>query len=407
MSDKNINLIIAVDFHKYNVIVLGNSCFEGMASSKRIRNLLEPLIQKKLIDTRNLIFQSETSEFVMKEGRIDDIDFKVIGFSLFNIFSVFSFYHQGFLYIKRNKQSKQKNILYNYGGPNIQNILFILYSRSIGYKIICDIVEDNRYEPTVNFLNKLKTRTSVSLLKLSKYYAHSLIGISEHLYNRLFHYAKGKIPVFLIPISVNLYFFKNQFRKKDKGDLKIFYGGSFNEKDGLVYLIDAFDKVCEKHEDVRLILTGAGSKPDIERAKNQINSAKNSGRINYMGFLNNSNYFELLNECDIFCMTRIDSNHANTGFPFKLGEFLASGKAVIATQVGDVPKYLTNRENALVIAPSSVHQLLEALLFLIENPDIREQIGKEGRKTAEHYFDSDKVSMKLFSIFESICQSTD
>jgi glycosyltransferase involved in cell wall biosynthesis len=391
-----------VNLPKYNVIVVGTSCFEGMASSKRIRNLLEPLIQRNLINVKNLAFQSETKQLIKKEGKIDDIDFKVIGYKLMDIFSVFNFYRQGLLYIKRNKQSNQKNILYNYGGPNIQNILFILYSKSIGFRIICDIVEDNRYEPTVGFLNKLKTRTSVSMLKLSKFYAHSLIGISEHLYNRLIHYSKEKVPVFLIPISVNLCYFKNQLGKEDKCDIKIFYGGSFNEKDGLDFLIDAFDKVSEKHKNVRLILTGTGAKPDIERAKNQINNAKNNERINYMGFLNTSDYFELLNECDIFCMTRIDSNHANTGFPFKLGEFLASGKAVIATRVGDVPNYLTDKVNALVIAPSSVNQLTEALLFLIENPDKREQIGKEGRKTAEYYFDSDKVSLKLFSIFESI-----
>lgn len=387
---------------RYNIIVVGTSCFEGMASSKRIRNLLEPLIRRRLINVRNLIFQSETKQLIKKEGIIDEIDFKVIGYTLPNIFSVFSFYHQGFSYIKRNKQSSQQNILYNYGGPNIQNILFILYSKSIGFKIICDIVEDNRYEPTVNFLNKLKTRTSVTLLKLSKFYAHSLIGISEHLYNRLIHYSRGKVRVFLLPISVNLDYFKIQHKKADKNVLKIFYGGSFNEKDGLDLLIDAFDKVCENHKDVRLILTGAGSKPDTERAKNQINNAKNNEKISYMGFLNTNDYFELLNECDIFCMTRIDSNHANTGFPFKLGEFLASGKAVIATQVGDVPKYLTNKVNALVITPSSVNELTEAMQFLIENPDKREQIGKEGRKTAEYYFDSDKVSMKLFSILESI-----
>lgn len=387
---------------KYKVVVLGISCFEGMASSKRIRNLIEPLIQNKLIEVGNLIYQSESNNITEKQGRKDQIDFRVAGVKPGNIFSIVSFYYRGCVFIKESKNPGQKNIIYNYGGPNIQNILFLLYSKAIGFKIICDIVEDNRFEPTVNFLNKLKTRSSLSFLKLSRYYADSLIGISEHLYNRLISISKGKVPVFLIPISVNLNNFIIRNNGSNRSEIKIFYGGSFNEKDGLGFLISAFSEVSKKHSNVKLVITGLGNKPDMDRALNQINKSEATDKIEFKGFLSNNDYFTLLNECDIFCMNRIDSNHANTGFPFKLGEFLASGKAVIATKVGDVPKYLANNINAVLIEPSSVPLLTAALLLLIENPEKIEQIGKEGRKTAECYFDADKLSLKLFTIFQSV-----
>lgn len=386
---------------KYNMVVLGTSCFEGMAGSKRIRNLIEPLIMKNLVSVKNLIFKSETKQLTDEEGNIDRIDYKIIGYRIINIFSVFRYYSNGFRFIKRNRLSDKKNIIYNYGGPNIENILFILYGRSLGYRIICDVVEDNRYEPTVNFLNKLKTRSSVFLLKMSRFYAHSMIGISEHLYKRLLEYSKGRIPVYLIPISVNLKYFTFHPKRENNNDFRIFYGGSFNKKDGVDLLINAFDVICENHKNVKLVLTGSGSTDDLERTSNQIDKSKNKEKIIYRGFLSTNDYFEVLNECDIFCMNRVNSDHANTGFPFKLGEFLASGKAVIATQVGDVPKYLTNNVNALLITPSSVEKLIEALLFLIENPEKIEMIGKEGRKTAENYFDSDKLSGDLYSIIQS------
>ncbi|MGF2414764.1 MAG: glycosyltransferase [Ferruginibacter sp.] len=110
----------------------------------------------------------------------------------------------------------------------------------------------------------------------------------------------------------------------------------------------------------------------------------------------------MLNECDIFCMTRVNSKFANAGFPFKLGEFLASGKAVIATNVGDVPNYLFNDINAMVVNPDSVEEIVDALLILIEHPEKRQALGKEARKTAEKFFDSDAVGMKLLSIFHQV-----
>ncbi|NJO25607.1 MAG: glycosyltransferase [Bacteroidia bacterium] len=100
-------------------------------------------------------------------------------------------------------------------------------------------------------------------------------------------------------------------------------------------------------------------------------------------------------------MTRVNTKFANAGFPFKLGEFLASGKAVVATSVGDVPNYLFNDINAMVVQPNSVDDLIDALLQLIENPDKRKRLGAEARKTAEKCFDSDKVGMKLLDIFSA------
>ncbi|MGB4844908.1 MAG: glycosyltransferase family 4 protein, partial [Ferruginibacter sp.] len=120
------------------------------------------------------------------------------------------------------------------------------------------------------------------------------------------------------------------------------------------------------------------------------------------GYLSTDDYYTLLNQCDIFCMTRVNSKFANAGFPFKLGEFLASGKAIIATRVGDVPDYLFNDKNALVITPDSVEAIVNALEVLIENPDKRKALGIEARKTAEQHFDSENISMKLLSIFNSL-----
>lgn len=387
---------------KYNIVVLGISCFEGMAGSKRVRNLIVPLIRKNLINANNLIFKEQIREQIAEYGKIDNINYKVIGYKLTNIFTVFSFYFRGFIFLKKSKQSNQKNIIYNYGGPDIRTILFLLYGRLIGYKILCDIVEDDRYEPMVSFINRIKAKSSLLLLRYSMYFADSLIGISEHLFKRLLILSENKIPVFLIPISVNLDYFNNISYKQENKDLKIFYGGSFNEKDGLEYLIGAFDEVAKKHMNVKLVITGTGIKSDMERVNNLINKAVNRDKILYKGFLNTSDYYTLLNECDIFCMTRINSDHANTGFPFKLGEFLASGKAVVATNVGDVPIYLINNVNAIVVMPNSVHQIIDALSSLIENPDKIRLIGIEGRKAAECFFDSEKVSMKLYSILQSI-----
>jgi glycosyltransferase involved in cell wall biosynthesis len=383
-----------------NIIIVGVSCFDGMATSMRVRNLFEPLIEKELVTVSNLIYEKSTRKSIGKKGRINNINFRVIG--LANILAIAGFVFGGIGFIKKNKIAKKKNILYVYDYPDIKNISFILFAKLIGFKIVLDIVEDNSHEAPVGFINKFRIKTSLFLERFSKRLAHAMIGISNHLYKKLTVLANGKIPVYLIPITVNLNYFKKINYVSDRKDLRIFYGGSFGTKDGLEYLISAFDEISKKYSNVQLIFTGAGHQQDMDRVNAKINTVTYKDRILNKGFLSTEAYYGLLNECDIFCMTRINSKFANAGFPFKLGEFLASGKAVIATNVGDVSDFLKNEVNALLIAPDSVTEIVNALTEIIEHPQKIRSLGMEARKTAEDHFDTEKVSMKLLSIFNEL-----
>jgi glycosyltransferase involved in cell wall biosynthesis len=385
-----------------NIVIMGVSYFDGMAGSTRVRNIFEPLVRKNLIKAANLIYQTDNKVLIGKEGKLNDLNFRVIGFRLGNIFSIFSFWSSGISFLRNNKQQGCKNILYNYNYPDLKNIVFILYAKLIGYKIILDIIEDNRYEAHVGVINKVRIKTSLFLFKLSRRFTSAYVAISDHLYSRAEIIAKGKAPVYLIPITVNLNYFNNIGYQPDKNNLKIFYGGSFAEKDGLAYLLDAYDTVSKEDKNIQLILTGLGNQADTDKLKRRIDRSENMNRIIFKGFLNTNDYYDALNSCDIFCMTRINSKFANAGFPFKLGEFLASGKGVIATKVGDVPKYLFNDVNALLINPDSASDIAGALTAFIKNPEKISSLGLEARRTAEAYFDSERVSEKLLSIFNSV-----
>jgi len=385
-----------------NIMVMGVSIFDGMAGSTRVRNLFAPLIGKGLLKASNLIYETDNKVPIGKEGRLNDINFRIIGFRLGNPFSIFSFWGRGMSFLRKNKQAGSKNIIYNYNYPDLKNIVFLMYGRMIGYKIVFDIIEDNRFEAHVGFVNKVRIKTSLVLFKLSRYFTKAYIAISDHLYKRAEENAKGKIPVHLIPITVNLDYFKINGHQVNKNELKIFYGGSFAPKDGLSYLLDAFEEVSKKDNNIKLVLTGLGNPADVDKIKEKISGSAAKERILFKGFLATDEYYAVLNSCDIFCMTRVNSKFANAGFPFKLGEFLASGKGVIATRVGDVPKYLHNGENSLLINPDSVSEIVQALSTFINTPEKINTLGAAARRTAETNFDSDKISMELLSIFNSI-----
>jgi glycosyltransferase involved in cell wall biosynthesis len=94
-------------------------------------------------------------------------------------------------------------------------------------------------------------------------------------------------------------------------------------------------------------------------------------------------------------MNRVNSAYANAGFPFKLGEMLATEKPVIATKVGNISDLLINQENAILIEPNSIDELSDAIKYLISNPEKAKNIGIKGKHIAKENFDSDIISIKL------------
>ncbi len=390
--------------NKINVIVVDIPFHEGMAGTKRVRNLMMPLYNTDRIKISNLILITVyEKELIGTEGAADGIDYRYIGYSgMKNLMSVFKFYSAGKNFINKHTVSGSKNILYYYGYPDLKNFYFIVYAKLKGFKIIFDIVEDNRHSSDFHGLaGRIRNSTSIFLLKKVKYFGDGVIVISKHLEKWLIDLKVDKLKVYNIPITVDTTTFDSMtMSKNNDGIVKIFYGGSFASKDGLEFLLEAFESVCKVFLNIKLILTGAGQPTHMEKINEKI---KANNKIEYLGFLTTEDYFTVLQDVDICCMTRNNSLFANAGFPFKLGEFLAAGKAIVATTVGDIPYYLTDKLNALLVLPESSSEIAKALSTLIRNEeDIRYCLGVEAKKIANKYFNDKVLSEKLYTIFEEI-----
>jgi glycosyltransferase involved in cell wall biosynthesis len=80
----------------------------------------------------------------------------------------------------------------------------------------------------------------------------------------------------------------------------------------------------------------------------------------------------------------------------KLSEYLASGRLVISSGVGDVPRYVTNGESALLVEPTfTTEEVAAALSRAIRDPALRRRIGQGGSEVARTHFDVPVISHRL------------
>ncbi|MBN7810769.1 glycosyltransferase [Algoriphagus sp. H41] len=351
------------------------------------------MIQSKGIVWSNLYFTKLAGNKVPEQQE----NMKEVDVELSSPRSIFKFLRDSFRFIRRQKVKGELNVFYAYDTPDLKTILPILYAKMLGYKVILDIVEDNSVALSFDgVMNRVRIKSGQYLLNMSPFFADMAIVISSHLKGKLDNIYNDLSRVLYIPVTVDLKKIKYTPTYRPRVE-KVFYGGSFGKKDGLDVLIKAFSRVSGEFPHAELILTGKGeNKKDFNEIMDLIAASDAATQIKYLGFLNSEDYLRVLGECDVFCVTRNNSKAANTGFPSKLSEFLAAGKAVIASSVGDVGTILKNEENALLISPEDEQAMYHSLKQVFSDSSLIEKLGTSGRKTAEENFDNRKFSNLLF-----------
>ncbi|MBS4206748.1 glycosyltransferase [Bacillus sp. FJAT-50079] len=163
---------------------------------------------------------------------------------------------------------------------------------------------------------------------------------------------------------------------------------------GIKYLIDAFaliiDELLQGQSDttpkLKLLIVGHGS----QRAELE-SRARYKGiheYVDFYGAVPNDNVPSILNKIDIFCVPSLSES-----FGVAVIEASACGVPVVVSDVGGLPEVVENNITGFIVEPKNVNQLAEKLLKLIQNPSMREIMGKSGREfVLEKYNWQDNVN---------------
>lgn len=121
-----------------------------------------------------------------------------------------------------------------------------------------------------------------------------------------------------------------------KNTLVVMYSGLLSNVTGVNILLEAMQ--LNNNDNIRLIITGKG-----ELEKNVIEAAKEDKRIEYLGFVSNKKFYELLAESHVLLNPRnmtLEQNSNN--FPSKVLEYLATGRIVLSTKFAGYENFVEN-----------------------------------------------------------------
>jgi len=162
---------------------------------------------------------------------------------------------------------------------------------------------------------------------------------------------------------------------------------------GLFYLLDAL-KDCPSNtvlqrrtvlegQSLDIILIGSGENPDKEKMY-QFIEKNNLKNVYLIEWLDNAAIY--LKAFDIFILPSVKE-----GLPYTILEAIAAQVPIIASRVGGIPEMIDNRANGILIQPKNSQQLAEKIIYLINNPELAQEMTKKARQKVEKEFSLEKM----------------
>jgi glycosyltransferase involved in cell wall biosynthesis len=161
--------------------------------------------------------------------------------------------------------------------------------------------------------------------------------------------------------------------------------GTFGPWHGVEKLAQAIQAIAP-NVPVRFLLVGSGSlHAGVEQ---RLETEKQAGRVIFTGAVAHDRVPALLDACDILVAPHVPLADGSEffGSPTKVFEYMAMGKAIVASRLGQIGEVLADQETALLVEPGNVKELTAAILKLVESNELRARLGANARAVAIENF---------------------
>jgi glycosyltransferase involved in cell wall biosynthesis len=130
---------------------------------------------------------------------------------------------------------------------------------------------------------------------------------------------------------------------------------------------------------IRFLLVGGGQ--EREQAECIIREGGAQNRVIFTGAVEHERVPALLDACDVLASPHVGLEDGSEffGSPTKLFEYMATGRAIVASRLGQIADVLKDEETALLVEPGDALALGEAIRRLAGSRALRERLGAAAR----------------------------
>jgi len=164
---------------------------------------------------------------------------------------------------------------------------------------------------------------------------------------------------------------------------------------GVGEFVTAARLLQQKHVNARFVLAGAPDQANPSAVPlSKLLQWQEEGVIEYLGWIHDMP--RVLAESHIVCLP----SYYGEGIPMCLIEAAASGRPIVTTDMPGCREIVHHGDNGYLVPARNAAALAEALSHLIENPSLRQLMGRRGRIRAEQEFGLEIVIQQTLALYQ-------
>jgi glycosyltransferase involved in cell wall biosynthesis len=252
----------------------------------------------------------------------------------------------------------------------------------------------------------LSIQAEVFALKKADAIIAVTLGIKNYLVNRGINESK----IAVIENGVNIDMFKpmddptilQRLRKQYSTDGGvIIFVGNLAPWQGVESLIKAAHRILEKVPKTRFLIVGDGvMRNELEDA---VKDFKLENKFIFTGSILYEDVPKYINISDVCVAPFMLKRNEKIGLsPLKIYEYLACAKPIVVSNIKGVGNLLEDSNSGISVPPDSPNELAKAIIKLLNDKHLREQMGKNGREIVVNNYSWENTAKKTIEVFESI-----
>jgi glycosyltransferase involved in cell wall biosynthesis len=164
--------------------------------------------------------------------------------------------------------------------------------------------------------------------------------------------------------------------------LVVGFSGTFGKWHGIPALAESIPRVCEARPDVRWLLIGDG--PLRRLVDDAVRVHGLADRVRLPGLVPHADMPAYLAACDVLVSPhgRQADGGEFFGSPTKLFEYMAAGRPIVASAVGQIAEVLQHEQSALLVPPEDPQNLSDAIVRLLDDACLRGHLAQAARQAA-------------------------
>ncbi len=179
---------------------------------------------------------------------------------------------------------------------------------------------------------------------------------------------------------------------KDTKVSYVLYAGRLSAEKGLIDLVKSAVHVCRKYPNFKFFLAGKG--PLEGYLRKLVSALSLESNFFFAGTVNHETLLKYYQNATVYVLPSY-----REGLPTTLLEAMSCGLPVVATMIPGILDVIENSKTGLLVPPQSPEKLANALLVLIEDRKLREEIAINARKHVQKHYDWDIIASKIENVY--------